>query len=140
MLTIKGSLTIIYEPPFYKGIFEEETQDSYRVAEINLGTSVPKTRHIYSYLLTHYKNLVFYEQHQQTSLSFTRVNPKRLQRLARKTVKADFKGTKAQQTLQHRYQGFKSDKRKQRSVLKKNKKQRQYEQKKIKQQQKHKGH
>ncbi|KRL01107.1 YjdF family protein [Liquorilactobacillus capillatus] len=103
MLRIKGSLTISYEPPFYHGIFEEETVHSYRVAQVNFGTAVPKTRFIYSYLLTHYQDLVFYEQQQDASLALHRVNPKRRQRLARKAIKKVFKGTKAQQTLQKQY-------------------------------------
>ncbi|WP_311407437.1 YjdF family protein [Liquorilactobacillus uvarum] len=140
MLTIRGSLTIIYEPPFYKGIFEEETQCSYRVAQFNFGTSVPKTRLVYLYLLAHYSELTFYEQKQKTKLCLKHANPKRLQRLARKNVGADFRGTKAQQALQKQHQSCKRSGKKQRNLVKKNKKQFQYEQRKNKRLQKHKGH
>ena len=39
-------MTVVFDKPFYKGIFERFVDDRYAVAEINLGTSLPKTRDI----------------------------------------------------------------------------------------------
>lgn len=36
MSTIKGSLTIVYEPPFYKAIFERRFGSTYEVSQVNL--------------------------------------------------------------------------------------------------------
>ncbi|GAJ25711.1 hypothetical protein JCM15457_589 [Liquorilactobacillus sucicola DSM 21376 = JCM 15457] len=140
MIIIKGSLTVVYDPPFYKGIFEEETQYSYRVAQINFGTALPKTRLIYLYVTEHYADLVFYEQRQNIGFILQHKNPKRLQRLARKSVKTDFKGTKAQQALQRQQQNRKKRSKKQLAVINKNNELLQYKKKKAKRLQKHKGH
>nr|WP_283580382.1 DUF2992 family protein [Ligilactobacillus aviarius] len=39
-------MTVVFDKPFYKGIFERFVDDRYAVAKINLGTSLPKTRDI----------------------------------------------------------------------------------------------
>ena len=38
---IKGALTIIFDYPFYKAIFERTDGSEYYVAQVNLGTSMP---------------------------------------------------------------------------------------------------
>lgn len=45
------SLTIIFDQPFYVGIFERRTRDTYEVSKVNLGTSEPRDILIYNLLI-----------------------------------------------------------------------------------------
>ena len=100
MSTIKGSLTIVYEPPFYKAIFERRFGSTYEVSQVNLGPSEPKLTLIYDLVIHHWNKNIFFKQTVcDSSVSKRKINPKRLQRLARKSVQYGV-GTKAQQTLQ----------------------------------------
>ncbi|WP_308718721.1 DUF2992 family protein [Lactiplantibacillus plantarum] len=59
MSTIKGSLTIVYEPPFYKAIFERRFNSTYEVSQINLGPSEPKLTLIYDLVIHHWNRIIF---------------------------------------------------------------------------------
>ncbi|MGF2384909.1 YjdF family protein [Lentilactobacillus otakiensis] len=91
MNIITGHLTIVFDPSFYKAIFERKTQNSYEVAQVVLGPSEPKIPLIAELVIKKWSKLRFY---QATSAfkskleSVARVNPKRLQRLARKSMTA----------------------------------------------------
>lgn len=54
------TLTIIFEPPFYKAIFESHSR-SYSVATLNLGTTEPRIQNIYEFILHHWNRLNFFE-------------------------------------------------------------------------------
>lgn len=100
MLTIKSSLTIIFDPPFYKAIFERRYASVYEVGQVTLGTSEPKLNCIYTLVTNHWSRVVFFRQSDSNALVLEkRINPKRLQRLARKSVEKGV-STKAQLALQ----------------------------------------
>lgn len=40
-LTIQGKLTVYFERPFYRGLFEQTMGDTYRVAKVTFGTQAP---------------------------------------------------------------------------------------------------
>ena len=52
-------MTVVFDKPFYKGIFERFIDDRYAVAEINLGTSLPKTGDIYRLVLKRWNTIHF---------------------------------------------------------------------------------
>jgi hypothetical protein len=62
MDTIKSSLTIIFEPPFYKAIFERSFDSVYEVGQLNLGPAEPKTCDIYRLVNTSWKEIDFFRQ------------------------------------------------------------------------------
>ncbi|QCZ47116.1 YjdF family protein [Levilactobacillus brevis] len=100
MSTVKGSLTIVYEPPFYKAIFERRFNSTYEVNQVNLGPSEPKLTLTYDLVIHHWNKIIFFKQTVCGSSVFERrINPKHLQRLAKKNIQYGV-GTKAQQTLQ----------------------------------------
>ncbi|WP_414671813.1 DUF2992 family protein [Lactobacillus gasseri] len=53
MSIVQSSLTIVFEPPFYKAIFERRFDSIYEVGQINLGPSEPKLVLIYNLVLHH---------------------------------------------------------------------------------------
>ena len=91
-------MTVVFDKPFYKGVFERFVDDRYAIAEINLGTSLPKTRDIYRLVLKRW-NTIHFSKEALDSMRVKRVNPKRMQREAQKQVHAQFYGSKAQQAL-----------------------------------------
>lgn len=100
MLTVKSTLTIIFEPPFYKAIFERRCESTYEIGQVNLGTSEPKSSLIYALVSKHWSQVhLFSQKVNYSSPVENKVNPKRLQRLARKSTKEGI-GTQAQRTLQ----------------------------------------
>ncbi len=96
MSTVQSSLTIVFEPPFYKAIFERRFDSIYEVGQINLGPSEPKLTFIYDLVLHHWNKVIFFQQTVcGSSVSEQKINPKHLQRLARKSIQYGV-GTKAQ--------------------------------------------
>lgn len=136
MSTIQSSLTIVFEPPFYKAIFER----SFDSGQINLGPSEPKLALIYDLVLHHWNKVTFFQQTVCASyVSERKINPKRLQRLARKSIQYGV-GTKAQQTLQKQLECQKITRqhnRRTKKILDQEKRYKLHQAKKI---QKHKGH
>lgn len=54
---IKGVLTIIFDEPFYKAIFEQFDGTEYKVAQVNMGTSLPTMPKIINLVNEHYSDL-----------------------------------------------------------------------------------
>src|SRR5699024_223075 len=95
---IKGKLTIVFDDPFYKAIFERVDGTNYEVAQVNLGVSLPHMPEILRLVNDHYSQLHFYQSTVEEE-KFHHVNPKRAQRLAHKATQNKAIGTKAKQAL-----------------------------------------
>lgn len=132
-------MTVVFEQPFYKGIFERFDEDQYAIAKINLGTVLPKTRDIYQIILTDW-NRISFTNVGKISMKAHKMNPKRRQRNAQKQIHARFQGSKSQQAIQLTYENQKKNFRKQKhnQILKQKKQQ--FEIRQLKKKQKHRGH
>ncbi|MFT8425542.1 MAG: YjdF family protein [Liquorilactobacillus sp.] len=140
MLTIKSSLTIIFDPPFYKAIFERRYASVYEVGQVTLGTSEPKLTYIYTLVTNHWSRVVFFRQSDSNALVLEkRINPKRLQRLARKSVEKGV-STKAQLALQKQIEIRKTKKKQIKQAGREAKEVLAFEMRQAKKKQKHKGH
>ncbi|MDN2453171.1 YjdF family protein [Lactobacillus sp. UCMA15818] len=140
MLTIKSSLTIIFDPPFYKAIFERRYASVYEVGQVTLGTSEPKLNCIYTLVTNHWSRVVFFRQSDSNALVLEkRINPKRLQRLARKSVEKGV-STKAQLALQKQIEIRKTKKKQIKQAGREAKEVLAFEMRQAKKKQKHKGH
>jgi len=115
MCAVTVSLTIIFDPPYYKGIFEVTRNKSYSIAEINLGTSEPKLPSIQNLILKRWAAIHFFTKESENGIKNVRVNPKRLQRLAKKSIKKGI-GTSAQATLKEQLHEKKKVKKSERSA------------------------
>lgn len=60
MSIVQSSLTIVFEPPFYKAIFERRFDSIYEVGQINLGPSEPKLALIYDLVLHHWNKVILF--------------------------------------------------------------------------------
>lgn len=112
METAKAKLTVLFDPPFWIGLFERERAGRYEACRVVFGAE-PRDIEVYACILDRYDRLAF-----SPTLAFDpetdrTVSPKRAQREARRQTRPSGIGTKAQQALQlQREQG-----REQRRVL-----------------------
>ena len=132
-------MTVVFDKPFYKGIFERFVDDRYAVAKINLGTSLPKTRDIYRLVLKRW-NTIHFSKEMLDSTRVKRVNLKRMQREAQKQIHAQFYGSKAQQALKADFEMRKQQSHREQRIAKEDYKKRKFEIRQLKKKQKHRGH
>ena len=132
-------MTVVFDKPFYKGVFERFVDDRYVVAEINLGTSLPKTRDIYRFILKRW-NSIHFSNEEAYSIKVKKINPKRMQREAQKQVHAQFYGSKSQQALKADFEMRKQQSHREQRIAKEDCKKRKFEIRQLKKKQKHRGH
>ena len=130
-------LTVLFEEPFWVGIYERTANGKLEACKITFGAE-PKDYEVWEYLLKNYSRLRF-SPSVETVVKKESVNPKRLQRQIRKETAATGIGTKSQQALQMQREENKLVRkalsRKQREA----EKQRQFELKQQKRKEKHRG-
>lgn len=95
---MRGSLTIMFEDPFWIGLYERVDQDRYEVCKITFGAE-PKDYEIYAFLLENWDKLVFSPTIKTALVEERKVNPKRMQREINRSLENKGIGTKAQQAL-----------------------------------------
>ena len=134
-----AKLTVLFEAPFWVGIYEREGSGDYEVCKILFGAE-PKDYEVYAYLLEHWRQLRFSPSMEAATLEKRTCNPKRLQRQIKKQLRTVGIGTRAQQALKlQREQGKAARKQADRQ-------EREAEQKRLfalrreKRREKHKGH
>ncbi len=95
----KAKLTVLFDPPFWIGLFERERGGRYEVCKVTFGAE-PKDYDVYAFVLAHYCELDFSPALAAEHAEERTINPKRAQRLAREQTRQTGIGTKAQQALQ----------------------------------------
>lgn len=95
----KSRLTVFFEEPFWVAVCEREADGRYEAAKFVFGAE-PRDFEVYDLILTSWHSLRFSPSIEAAKPIEHFVNPKRLQREARKSVKDVGAGTKAQQALQ----------------------------------------
>lgn len=139
MVFISGSLTIVFEAPYYQGVFTCQTDTSYQVAKVNFGSSTPKATAVYQYILRHFSELEFYTVESEGACQHYQINPKRQQRMAKQAMTAGI-GTKSQQLLKQQYQAIKQEKRRNLREKKQQSKKQKFRQRQVKKRIKHRVH
>ncbi len=92
-LTIQGKLTVYFEQPFYRGLFEQVVGDTYRVAKVTFGTQVPTANELLCLIQQRWGSLHWVAAQESTlSEAPLTMNPKRRSRQARKEVQDSRKG------------------------------------------------
>lgn len=98
MDTTASVLTILFQEPFWVGIFERSGSGQYEVCKITFGPE-PTNQEVLDFLLKHHHELRF-SPSIPADVPFRRsINPKRAQRMVRKEQRQAGIGTKAQQAL-----------------------------------------
>ena len=93
----QSSLNILFEAPFWIGLYERTDNGKYEVCKITFG-SEPKDYEVYDFVLKNYYRLRF-SPAVATDVKEAGRNPKRVQREVRKQVQNTGIGTKSQQAL-----------------------------------------
>lgn len=95
---VQSVLTILFEAPFWVGLYERVEDGEYRVCKITFGGE-PKDYEVYAFILRHRYALRFSPPVQGEGPRQPRVNPKRVQREIGRQLESRGIGTKAQQAL-----------------------------------------
>lgn len=134
-------LTVLFNEPFWIGIFEVYENKDYKVCKVTFGAE-PKDEEIHQFILKEFKNLKFSSiiSNLDKKLFIKRENPKRLQRKVRKETKNEGVGTKAQIALKKQYEESKLINKRINKERKNKMEERKFQLKQIKKKEKHKGH
>ena len=139
MEKISATLTVLFEDPFWVGVFERRYDDKIEVAKVTFGKE-PKDYEVYDFVLRQYHYLKFSPAIEDDVLSDKKINPKRLQKLAKKQASEVGIGTKAQQALKLQLEERKLERKKSSREQREAEKQKQFELRQKKRHEKHRGH
>ena len=134
---VVGKLTVLFEDPFWIGIFERIDGGKLSVAKVTFGAE-PKDYEILDFVNRHYYHLKF-SPSVDVIVKQDAVNPKRRQREARQQSLVSGIGTKSQQALQLQREESKLERKAISREMKEAEKQRQFELKQQKRKEKHRG-
>jgi len=92
-------LTVLFEDPFWIGLYERTDGGVYEASKITFGPE-PKDCEVYAYLLLHWRHLSFSPPVPGAPPADRPINPKRARRRIGRQLWEKGVGTKAQQVLQ----------------------------------------
>lgn len=95
---MKCNLTILFEDPFWIGLYERIDENKYEVCKITFGAE-PKDYEVYEFLLKNWDKLKFSPSIETEAAQDRKINPKRMQREIISHLQNRGIGTKAQQAL-----------------------------------------
>ena len=131
-------LTVFFEEPFWVGVFEKTENGRLSVSKVVFGAE-PRDNEVFEYFQKHYKELRF-SPAVATVASKMVSNPKRMQREARRQTSANGIGTRSQQAIKLQQEQNKLIRKTKSREQKEAEKERQFELRQLKKNEKHKGH
>ena len=131
-------LTVLFESPFWVGIFEKEQDGKYSVARIVFGAE-PRDFEVFEFVINKMDQLKF-SNPQEDEIVKWKINPKRLQREVKKEISKKNIVSKAQDALRLEIEKNKKERRSFNSKLKEAIKQERFELKQQKKKEKKRGH
>lgn len=137
-MPIKSGLTIMFEAPFWVGIYERYDDGQYEVCKITFGAE-PKDYEVYEFLLKNWSNLKFSPPIKSEMAEERKINPKRMQREINSQLQDRGMGTKAQQALKLQHEQNKLERKNKSREQKEAEKERQYALRQEKKKAKHRG-
>lgn len=138
MGTNVSKLTVLFEGPFWIGLYERADDGRYEVCKITFGAE-PKDCEVYDFLLRNWHRLRFSPSIKSAALCERRVNPKRMQRQVRRELTVGI-GTRAQQALKLQQAEGKQARQKRSREQYEAEARRQFSLRQEKHREKHKGH
>lgn len=134
-----SKLTVLFEDPFWIGIYERESEGKYEVCKITFGAE-PKDYEIYDFILKNWGQLRFSPSIAAATLAEKHVNPKRMQREINRQLQDTGIGTKAQQALKLQQEQGKLERKVRSREQREAEQQRQFDLHQEKRKEKHRGH
>lgn len=135
---MKSSLTILFENPFWIGLYERVDGDKYEVCKITYGAE-PKDYEVYDFLLKNWHKLKFSPPVKTDKVEEHKINPKRMQREINSQLENKGIGTKAQQALKLQHEQTKIERKTKSREQKEAEKERQFVLRQEKKKAKHRG-
>lgn len=136
---MEGKLTIYFDDPFWVAVLEREDETGYQVARVVLG-SEPGDAEAYQFFLKNYSMFEFKMLHEADRPQKARVNFKRAQREARKSIQEQGMGTRAQQAMKAELTQHKQERREVHKQEREQEEHAQFLQRQEKKKEKHRGH
>ena len=135
---VTGRLTVLFEEPFWIGIFEHLENGKLSVAKVTFGAE-PKDYEIDEFVMKHYYELKF-SPAVATDVKERPKNPKRIQREVKRQLQDSGIGTKSQQALKLQQEQFKTERKIRNRQQREEEELRMFELKQQKKKEKHRGH
>ena len=135
---MKSSLTIMFEAPFWIGLYERFDNDTYEVCKITFGAE-PKDYEIYEFMIKNWDKLKFSPPIKSQIVEERKINPKRMQREINSQLQDRGIGTKAQQALKLQHEQCKLERKIKSREQREAEKDRQYTLRQEKKKAKHRG-
>lgn len=139
MQIIVSNFTVLFEDPFWIGLFELECENEYSICKIVFG-SEPKDYDVYNFILKKWNKISTYKMDSKTPSISKNINPKRMRRMINKHLQDGSIGTKAQRALKLQHEQNKKDRKTYNREKIKDEKDRKFNLKQQKRKQKHRGH
>lgn len=134
---MKISLTVLFEAPFWVGVFERIDERTLSVCKVTFGAE-PKDYEVWEFILKHYYALKF-SPPVEAQIRKSADNPKRRHRNARKQLQRTGVGTKSQQALQMQLEQNKQERKAKSREQKQTEAERRFVLKQQKKKEKHRG-
>lgn len=109
-MTVKSSLTVLFEEPFWIGLYERFEHGQYEVCKVTFGAE-PKDYEVQEFLLKNWHKLRFSPAVHTEITAERKINPKRRQREVSSQLQNRGIGTKAQQALKLQQEQNKMEKK-----------------------------
>ena len=135
-----GSLTVLFEDPFWIGLFEMIDQNGLRACKVTFGAE-PTEKEVMEFVDKNWHRLQFSQAVEvPTESEGAKVNPKRQLREAKKQMQSQGVGTKSQQALKLQQEQNKTERKQRTKAERDAEKQRLFELRQTKKKEKHRGH
>ena len=134
-----GSLTVMFEDPFWIGLFEQTDHEGLHVCKVTFGAE-PTDKEVMEFIDKNWHRLQFSQAVDVALTSETRKIPKRQLREAKKQMQLQGIGTKSQQALKLQQEQNKMERKQRSKAEREAEKQRQFDLRQAKKKEKHKGH
>ena len=137
-MAIQSSLTVLFENPFWIGLYERMNGNRYEVCKITFGAE-PKDYEVYDFFLKNWHKLKFSPPVKTGKIGERKINPKRMRREINGQLENKGIGTKAQQALKLQHEQCKIERKKRSRAQKASEKDRLFAARQAKKKAKHKG-
>lgn len=137
-MSMKCSLTIMFEAPFWIGLYERYDDGQYEVCKITFGAE-PKDYEVHEFLLKNWRKLKFSPPIKSEKIEERKINSKRMQREINGQLQDRGMGTKAQQALKLQHEQNKIERKTKSREQREAEKEFQYALRQKKKKEKHRG-
>ena len=134
-----GSLTVLFEDPFWIGLFEMTDREGLHVCKVTFGAE-PTEKELMEFIDRNWNRLQFSQAVDVAPATEIRKNPKRQLREAKKQMLSQGIGTKSQQALKLQQEQNNMERKQRSKAEREAEKQRQFDLRQAKKKEKHKGH